>query len=89
MQGRERTERNWGVGEVARVHVETQDLVDPRKTGGGTRHTVDCGREAVLVLVPWRCAREDKLNRDAENAQPSESPRKHWGGAGSGENKHH
>ena len=64
------------IGEVRGIQINTEDSVNTRKTGRRTVHSVSRWHKSVLVLIPRWCARKAQLNRDAENAHPTECFRK-------------
>lgn len=88
VQRGERAEWEWRVGEVGRVHIDAEDLVDGGETSGRAVHAVYCGNKAVLALVPRRRAGEEKLNRNTSNAHPSKGASEDGSRAWRGENEH-
>lgn len=67
VQRRESAERNRSGRETGGVHIDAENSVNTGQTSGGSGHAVRSRSETMLILVPRRSAREDKLDGYAEN----------------------
>lgn len=78
VQRRESTEDDGGGVESGSVQIDTEELVDRLETRSISGDGVVGRSQSVGVLIPWRRAWEDGLNKDSRDVHVSERTRPGW-----------
>lgn len=85
VQAGEGTKWHGGGGEARGVHVDSEELINPRKSGRGPGHAVESGLETMLLLVPRRGTGQQNRKGHTSQGEPAERSRKNGSSGRSGE----